>query len=154
VVFKLAGAGFVPPVQFAAFSPMLTIHFGTAPNTDVFEIQSSFTLGSGSKGINPPVQPVTLQIGTFSTTIPAGSFTGTETQSAFGPFSFAGTNQGVPMRAALGPTGSNRFVFKAAAQNANLTGTVNPVPVTLTIGSNSGTASVTATIVPAPAAAH
>ena len=54
----------------------------------------------------------------------------------------------------VGPTGTKRFVFDLAAQNASLTGTVNPVPVTLTIGNNSGTTSVTAAILPALATAH
>jgi hypothetical protein len=35
----------------------------------------------------------------------------------------------------------------AAAQDANLTGTVNPVPVTLTIGEDCGTTSVEALII-------
>ena len=42
----------------------------------------------------------------------------------------------------------------AAAQNATLTGTVNPVPVTLTIGDDSGTVSVTAVIASGLAMAH
>ncbi|MGH6796409.1 MAG: hypothetical protein ACREDD_07210 [Methylocella sp.] len=78
--------------------------FELSPNHDSFEIQSGFTLGSASNGINPPTQPVTLQL--------------------------------------------------AAAQNASLTGTVKPVPVTLAIGADTGTTSVTATIASGLAAAH
>jgi uncharacterized repeat protein (TIGR03803 family) len=85
-VFELTGTGFVPAIPFSAFSPKLTIQFGTTPNHDSFEIQSSFTLGSASNGINPATELVTLQIGTFTVTIPAGSFTGT----GFGPFTFEG----------------------------------------------------------------
>ncbi len=84
---------------------------------------------------------MTLQIGTFAVTIPPGSFTGT----GFGPFTFGGAIGGVALKARTGATGTKRYAFGAAAQNANLTGTVNPVPVTLTIGDDSGTASVTAT---------
>ncbi|MGH6847501.1 MAG: beta-propeller fold lactonase family protein [Methylocella sp.] len=142
------GVGIIPDVPFAAFSPTVMINFGTTPNTDAFEIQSSFTLGSTSKGINPPAMPVTFQIGTFAVTIPPGSFTGTTTGSAFGPFFFAGTINGVSLHAAIAPTGANRFSFQAGSQDASLTGTANPVPVTLTIGNNSATASVTATIHP------
>ncbi|MGH6841232.1 MAG: choice-of-anchor tandem repeat GloVer-containing protein, partial [Methylocella sp.] len=145
-VFKLTGTGFVPPVQFAAFSPTVMIDFGTTPNTDAFEIKSSFTLGSTSKGINPPAEPVTFQVGTLTTTIPAGSFTGTVTSSAFGSFFFTGVINGVSLHAALAPTGANRFSFQAGAQDASLTGTANPVPVTLTVGTNSGATSVTAAI--------
>ncbi|MGH6847527.1 MAG: choice-of-anchor tandem repeat GloVer-containing protein [Methylocella sp.] len=150
-VFKLTGTGFVPAVQFAAFSPTAMIDFGTMPNTDSFILKSSFTLGSTSKGINPPAQPVTFQIGTLTMTIPPGSFTGTTTGSSFGPFTFAGTINGVSLHAAIMLTGTKRFSFQAGAQNASLTGTVNPVPVTLTIGNNSGPTSVTATILQPPA---
>ena len=39
---------------------------------DSFDLKESFTLGANSKGINPVTENVTLQIGTFSVTIPAG----------------------------------------------------------------------------------
>jgi hypothetical protein len=42
------------------------------------------------------------------------------------------------------PTGAKRYAFAAAAQNANLTGTTNPVPVSLTIGDDSSTTSINA----------
>ncbi|MGH6838939.1 MAG: hypothetical protein ACREDT_09070 [Methylocella sp.] len=153
-VFKLAGTGFVPAIPFAAFSPTVSIHFGKTANSDSFELRSSFTLGSTSKGINPPAMPVTFQVGTLALTIPPGSFTGSVTSSAFGPFFFAGVINGVSLHAAIAPTGAKRFSFQAGSQNASLTGTVNPVPVTLTIGNNSGTTSVTANIASGVATAH
>jgi uncharacterized repeat protein (TIGR03803 family) len=140
-VFELAGR-----IPFAAFSPTLMINFGTTPDTDAFSLKSSFTLGSASSGINPLGEAVTFQIGTLITTIPAGSFRGTVTSSAFGPFTFIGNINGVFLNAAIAPTGTKRFSFEAGAQGASLAETVNPVPVTLTIGNYSGTASVTATI--------
>jgi hypothetical protein len=97
-------------------------------------------LGSASNGINPPAEPVTLQVGTFTTTIPSLSFTGT------GSFSFQGVINGVDLTVGISPTGTKRYAFTAVATNASLTGTVNPVPVTLTIGADTGTVSVTAAI--------
>jgi hypothetical protein len=44
------------------------------------------------------------------------------------------------------PTGTKRYAMKAEAGHPNLTGTVNPVTVRLSIGVDSGTASVTASI--------
>ena len=152
VVFKLAGTGFVPPMPFAAFSANARDPFRHGANTDALKLQSSFTLGSASNGINPVAEPVTLQIGTFATTIPPGSFTGT--QRVWAVHFRTVRSWRAPARGGSTPTGTKRYAFQAAAQNANLTGTVNPVPVTLTIGDDSGTTSVTATIVPAPAAAH
>jgi hypothetical protein len=107
---------------------------------------SSFLLGSASNGINPVTQPVTLQIGTFAVTIPSGSFTG----EGFGPFYFAGTINGVALDVVIAPEGTKRNALRAGTRNANLTGTVNPVPVTL----SSGATSVTAAFLPALAAAH
>jgi hypothetical protein len=57
---------------------------------------------------------------------------------------------GVTRKAAIKSTGTLRYNFQAGAQNASLTGTTNPVPVTLTIGSNSGATSVTAQIFGTP----
>ncbi len=70
------GVGIMPPpagVPFLAFNAKLQIHFGREPNTDAFALESSFTLSSTAPAINPVTQPVTLQAGTFTTTIPPGS---------------------------------------------------------------------------------
>jgi len=81
------GVGITPPVQFRALSATLDIHFGGAPNQDTFNWHSQFTLSStASNGINPVTEPVTLQVGTFGTTIPPGSFT----KNRNGSFTFAG----------------------------------------------------------------
>ena len=136
-MFELTGTGFVPGTPFAAFGAKLVIQFGKTPDQDFFEMGSSFTLGSASIGINPAAEPVTLQIGTFAVTIPLGSFTG----KGFGPFYFAGTINGVALDVVIAPEGTKRYALRAGTRNANLTGTVNPVPVTLSIGDDSGTAS-------------
>jgi YVTN family beta-propeller protein len=71
--------GSIPPppfVPFSAFSGKLQITFGSSPNTDTFDLNAKFTLGS-NQGINPPAVPVTLRVGTYYTvTIPKGSFKG------------------------------------------------------------------------------
>ena len=141
-MFELTGTGFVPAIPFAAFSGQLGIQFGKKPNTGAFELLSEFTLGQGSNGINPPAEPVTLTVGTFTTTIPSGSFQG----KGFGPFYFVGTINGVELEVGIVTTGAKRYAFAAAAQNANLTGTTKPVTVTVTIGDDSGTVSINAQI--------
>jgi YVTN family beta-propeller protein len=88
-----------PPVPFSAFSAKLEIH-----NQNAFRLKSEFTLGSAGSGINPPAEAVTLIVGTFATTIPAGSFTG----KGYGPFHFAGTINGVVLEVAVVPTGAKR----------------------------------------------
>jgi YVTN family beta-propeller protein len=132
-----------PPacIPFLAFNAKLGIDLEHKPNKDHFELLSSFTLGSASNGINPATEAVTLQVGTFTTTIPPGSF-----KEIGGIFFFRGVIGGVRLEALIAPTSSLRYALVAAAQDANLTGTVNPVPVTLTIGDDCGTASVQALI--------
>jgi len=65
-----------PPagVPFLAFNAALEIHFGRKPNTDAFALESSFALSSTAPAIDPVAQPVTLQAGTFTTSIPPRSF--------------------------------------------------------------------------------
>ena len=129
-------------MPFSAFNAKLEIDLERKPNEDHFELLSSFTLGSASNGINPLTEAVKLQVGTFATTIPAGSFK----EIGLGIFVFHGVIGGVRLEALIAPTGAKRYASVAAAQDANLTGTVNPVPVSLTIGDDCGTSSVTAHI--------
>jgi hypothetical protein len=81
---------------------------------------------------------VTLQIGTFSVTIPTGSFKLNPT----GRFSFEGTINGVSLDAQIVPLGNNIFTFKIKGAGVDLTGLTNPVTVVLTIGVDSGTTTV------------
>jgi len=153
--------GIIPPptgVLFSAFSAKLEIHFGDEPNTDHFNLNASFTLGSASNGIDPPTEPVTLKVGTFTTTIPRGSFKVDDDQDdqndqeegvgmkRFGPFRVHGVIDGVDLRVLIRPTGAKRYALEAEARHADLTGTKNPVQVTLTIGGDSGTTLVKAHI--------
>jgi hypothetical protein len=143
------GVGIVPPPQgvpFLAFNAKLEIDLDRKPKEDRFELQSSFTLSSTAPGIHPVVEPVTLQIGTFTVIIPPGSFKKHEGENEGGSFSFHGDIDGVKVEALINRTGTLRYAFDAEAKGANLTGTKNPVQVSLTIGDDSGTTSVKADI--------
>ncbi|MFZ3327060.1 MAG: hypothetical protein WA231_14710 [Methylocella sp.] len=149
VGFSPVGVGIVPPppgVPFLAFNALLAIQFGGTPNQDAFGLGSNITLSSTAPAINPVTQPVTLQVGSFATTIPIGSFV----EQKDGSFAFKGVIDGVSLEALIKQTGTLRYACQAKATGANLTGTVNTVYVTLAIGggsnSNSGATSVTATI--------
>jgi YVTN family beta-propeller protein len=135
--------GIMPPpscIPFLSFSALLAIDLDRAPKKDAFALESSFSLNS-TASIEPVAEPVTLQIGTFTTTIPPGSF-----NKLGGLSTFAGVIGGVNVEALITPTGTLRYALVAAAQGANLAGTTNPVPVNLTIGDDCGTASVQARI--------
>ncbi|MGH6838093.1 MAG: hypothetical protein ACREDT_04700 [Methylocella sp.] len=141
----MAAAGPVPPppgVPFLAFNAKLAIQFGSISTKDAFGFGSNFILSSTAPAINPLTAPITLQIGTFTTTIPPGSFI----KQKDGSFTFQGKIDGVGLGALIKPTGTLRYAFEVQARGANLTGTVNTVYATLIIGGNSGATSVTAEI--------
>src|SRR5260221_1529130 len=96
---------------------------------------------------NPVTENVTLQIGTFSVTIPSGSFQ----QNHSGRFTFQGVINGLNLQVQITPLGNNIFTFKAEKFKSegigvDLTGLSNPVDVVLTIGNDSGSTAVTAQI--------
>src|SRR6266849_2313018 len=130
----IAGQSTVP---FAAFTLKAEISLGLP---GAFEVKGNFTLVAGSNGINPLTEDVKLQVGTFSTTIPASSFQ----QDPRGRFKFEGVISGVSLEVQIASLGGNDFQFKAEAQGADLSGTVNPVTVELTIGDDGGSTTVTA----------
>lgn len=102
-----------------------------------FTLDSNFTLASTSTGINPTSQAVTLKIGTFSVTIPPGSFT----LIAPGTYSFFGVINGLTISAKITQTSGKAYTFDATA-NANLSKTKSPTTVARTIAN--GTATTTA----------
>jgi YVTN family beta-propeller protein len=133
------GIGIQPVTSFAfaAFSAKVDI----SPSTGSFDMNSTFTLGTGSRGINPLTQPVTLKVGAFTATIPAGSFQ----QNPQG-FVFGGIINGVALEVIIVPQGSNSFALRAQGTGASNLPTTNPVTVGLTIGNNADTTTVTANI--------
>jgi hypothetical protein len=130
-------------VTFAAFTAKLEIELRPRRD-DAFELQSTFTLGTSSNGIDLSKDDVTLELkhGTpsFTTTIPAGSFK----QDKKGRFTFEGTINGVSLEVTMTPRRKNAYEFKAEGKHADLTGIANPVTVTLTIGNDSGSTPVRA----------
>jgi hypothetical protein len=137
-------AGFGP--RSVAISPLVPFSSFTSSFAKLeiakqgFDLKESFTLGANSNGINPVTENVTLQIGTFSVTIPPGSFK----QIPHGRFAFEGVINGVSLEVQIVPLGNNIFTFKAEGKGINLTGLTNPVTVVLTIGDDTGSTAVAA----------
>jgi hypothetical protein len=126
-----------PLVPFASSFAKLEITAGPPPG---FDLNESFTLGANSNGIDPVTENVTLQIGTFSVTIPAESFK----LNPNGSFAFQGVINGVNMQVLIIPLGNNIFTFNAQGTGVDLTGLTNPVTVVLTIADDRGRTAVTA----------
>jgi hypothetical protein len=99
------------------------------------ELEGICTLGPGGVAFNPANDAVSFTIGSFSTTIPKGSFKAKPT----GGFAFEGAIGGVKVEASIGTSVlPNTFNFEFEADVADPTGGQNPVPVAITVGNNAG----------------
>jgi len=118
-----------PVIPFSMFTASVKLS-GAALVT--FQVNGAFTLGTGSPGIHPVTDTVTLQIDSFSLVVPPGSF-----KHSGGSFVFTGIINGVTLNMSITPAGANHYTFVADGSGANFTPTT-PVSVVLTIGANSG----------------
>ena len=95
-----------------------------------------------SNGINPLTEPVNLEVGTYQITIPANSFKQLKNGAKAGSYVFSGVIGGVSLSVQIVTLGGNSYQFKAEGSPVNLTALSNPVTLTLTIGDDTGTASM------------
>jgi len=127
------------------------------------KLRALLDLNAHGAGINPLTEDVTLQLGTFSITIPAGSFTkeqhDDEGSSARNPhgaegspehqadevtFKFTGVIGTVHLQAEISRRQGHIFEFNARGEGATGLPTTNPVTVALTIGHDKGATTVAA----------
>ena len=101
-----------------------------------------FTLGAGSDGIYPLSEPVELQVGSYSVTLPAGSFR----ERGRHQFEYDGRINDVEVRIHIYETKGKDHLFTAEAKGNILKGIKNPVAVGLTIGDDEGSVTVKADI--------
>jgi hypothetical protein len=111
-------------------------------------LNGEFTPGATSKGIDSAHQTVTLGIGNFSLSIPAGMFKADRDDDFF---RFKGTIKGANVEFEIRDEHSRRdwnrddaseFTFRVEARGVDLSRQPNPVKVSLTIANNTGSASV------------
>lgn len=125
-------------LALANFTGKLDITVGPPSS---FDFNGSFTLGSGSTGINPSATGLTLTVGTFSVVVPANSFI----KTSKGVFVCEGTIDGVPLQFRIAPTtATNAYSLQVEASGINMPNATNPVPVKLVLGSNDGSTQVKA----------
>lgn len=108
-----------------------------------FEVKATFSLDAHSDGINPLTQEVSFSVGTFATSIPAGSFKSKKKKGGQGTgklaeYTFAGVIDGVSLEVKLTQLQTNRFEFKAEGKGSAVSMMVNPEIVNITIGDDSG----------------
>jgi len=113
---------------------------------NAFRLEGKFRLAEDSNGIDPLTQDVALQVGTFSTVIPPGSFRFKREPDADAEgneeererYIFEGTISGVALEFQIDSVRDDKFNFKVRARDASLTGTVDPVTVRLVVGMSGG----------------
>jgi hypothetical protein len=121
-------------VPFAALASSVLLQFspGTAPPR-AFVVSGSFTLGPGSRGIDPLTQDVLLEVGAMALRIPAGSF-----HQQGQAFTFTGTIGGVSLAVELFAASATTGDYFAEASNANFTGSSLPLSLGWMIGGDAG----------------
>jgi hypothetical protein len=123
----------VPITPFNAFTADVGIKLETQPKKQTFKLNARFITGSDSNGIDPLNEALTFQVGTFTATVPAGSF-----RPSDGSFWFKGVIKGVSLQVRITPVNGDSFDFMAKGSRADLSGTAIPVSVGISIGDDSG----------------
>ena len=142
-------------IPFSSFNARLELDVDDC----AFRLKAIFKLGQ-SGSINPLTDAVTLGIGPYSVTIPAGSF-----KRHGEGYEFKGVIGRVRLEVSIrhgcredsrdfdeseDPNGRGcegnqaHYTLRAEGRRANLKGIANPVPVTVSIGNNNGNTDVTA----------
>ena len=111
---------------------------GSSPTSTSFTLTATFNT---SMAIDA-TQAVSLTIGSYQVTIPAGSFHMLKNGSKAGNWVYSGTIDGVTLSVQIvPPTNGGSYQFKANGGVVDV-GTATPIPVVITIGSFTGQGSV------------
>jgi hypothetical protein len=132
----------VQTVPFSNFTALLAIQTGQRSS---FELTARFTLGAASNGIAPLTQTVTLQIANYTVDIPPGSFHQLW-NSPSAPDIFEGNINGTRLVVAVIPLGGKNYEFNAVGSPVALANVKNPIPVSLNVGNDGGSTTVSAFI--------
>jgi hypothetical protein len=124
-------------IPFGNFTGRVKANIKAGQSDNKVEVDARFALGTGSDGINPATETVTIQIGKLSLTIPAGSFT--ENKNGF---KFEGTIASVDLKVNIKRV-KNEFSLDLNGVGADLTGSELPLGLALLIGNDAGNALLT-----------
>jgi hypothetical protein len=114
------------------FSTCLTPTLRIQPKKGVLAMSGQFALGASVK---PVTQPVKLSVGSYTVTVPPGSFV----KHPYG-YDYQKTVNGIYLHLVIHFTGTpGEYILLAHRVGGTLTDTTNPLPVTLTIGNDSDT---------------
>jgi DNA-binding beta-propeller fold protein YncE len=134
----LATASGILPVAttpFAKYTPQLLV----APKLNAYSMAASFTLGTSSQPLSPTTQTLTLTIGTLTVTVPAGAIV--QPSPKLGLYTYDGVINGEKFGLVLTGQKNGPWGIVAVGSHA-FTSSTAPLPVNLTIGTSSGTATI------------
>ena len=109
-----------------------------------FDLNATLSL-DGSLGADPMTQPVTIQLGDFSLNLPAGSFRYFQNGVNEGTYLFQGVIRRTTLKVQIVPLAGNEFQISAYGKHVDVSSFSSPVTVTVGIGGNSASTSVTPT---------
>jgi 6-phosphogluconolactonase len=117
------------------------LQISTSP-TPGFDLNATLSLDS-SLLVDPLNQTVTLQIGDFSISLPPGSFKTFQNGVNAGTYLFQGVVERSTLKIQIVPLGENQFQISAYGKHVDMNGLPDPVTVTVGVGDNSASTSVT-----------
>ena len=123
----------------AGLSASLQILAGPPPG---FDLEATLSLDP-SLAIDPLTQTVDIQIGSFSVSLPAGSFKFFQNGSNSGTYVSQGNINGANLKVQITALGQNQFLISAYGKQVDLSGLSSPIMVTVGIGGSSASANVT-----------
>jgi hypothetical protein len=125
-------------IAFSSFAADAKIHGGKKPS---FSLNATAAPAANGYAINPPIQDLFVAFGTYSFTIPAGSFV---YDAKHAMYNFSGVVQNVSLSARIVPQSNGTFVLSITGNGVDLTGNSNPIPLELHVGSDVGKTTVVA----------
>ncbi|HEX5412657.1 MAG TPA: beta-propeller fold lactonase family protein [Terriglobia bacterium] len=126
------------PGPSSSLAASLQIFAGPPPGAD---LEATLSLVP-SLVVDPLTQAVEFQIGSFSLSLPAGSFKWYQNGKNSGMYVFQGTVASTNLKVQIAPLGQNQFAISAVGKQVDLSGLSSPITVTVGIGGNSASTSV------------
>jgi hypothetical protein len=102
---------------------------GPRRGQDSARVQGKLRLADESNGIHPDHEAVKIGIGSYTVTIPAGSF-----RRGANGYRYRGTINDGDIRVEMAELAANHFDLRICASGIDLSGTANPVTLTVVIG--------------------
>lgn len=122
-------------VQFSRFDPSVFVNTSASPTKSWLRAYAHFALGNSS-GLDLASDDLTLTVGSYVMTVPAGGF-----RNENGQYVYYTTGLSVIVR----PSDGGSYGLEVAANGVSLAGSALPIQATLTIGPNQGSATLSNT---------